>query len=270
MVDFRLSLAVVIGIVLSSVIMISAIFAINSNDTNRVSITDLYTSANTGLYGSNNSDLGTSADTGLTVTGIGIVGADPDVVEINLGVEVIAKTVESANKKASLSMSHLQKVIGQYNIEDNDLKTSHFNVSPQYNYRNESGPEIIGFRVTNTITVKFRDMEEIGSFIDDAVSIGGNNIRINNIHFKVENSDNYLDLARKLAIENARNKAELFADAAKVELGSVIRISESSNFVSPMPRMSLEMASPSSSSVTPISPGQQDISIQVSVTFEIR
>ena len=167
-------------------------------------------------------------------------------------------------------MSHLQKVIGQYNIEDNDLKTSHFNVSPQYNYRNESGPEIIGFRVTNTITVKFRDMEEIGSFIDDAVSIGGNNIRINNIHFKVENSDSYLDLARKLAIENARNKAELFADAAKVELGSVIRISESSNFVSPMPRMSLEMASPSSSSVTPISPGQQDISIQVSVTFEIR
>ena len=70
--------------------------------------------------------------------------------------------------------------------------------------------------------------------------------------------------------KNITNKAELFADAAKVELGSVIRISESSNFVSPMPRMSLEMASPSSSSVTPISPGQQDISIQVSVTFEIR
>jgi len=253
MVDFRLSIAVVIGIVFSSIIITSAV-AVIINDNSRTNDTNLYAKDNSGL----------------TVTGMGMVGADPDVVEINLGVEVIAKTVESANEKASASMSRLQKVISRYNIDDNDLKTSRFNVSPQYNYRNESGPEIIGFRVTNTVTVKFRDMEGIGSFIDDAVSIGGNSIRINNIYFKVEDSDGYFDLARKLAIENARKKAELFADAAKVELGSVIQISESSNVANPTPRMSLEMASPSSSSVTPISPGQQDISIQVSVTFEIR
>ena len=270
MVDFRLSIAVVIGIILSSIIITSAVFVITSNGGSETRNPVSYTKDNSGLHEISNTDLYTKDNTGLTVIGMGVVGADPDVVEINLGVEVIAKTVGSANEKASTSMSRLQKVISQYDIEDDDLKTSRFNVSPQYNYRNESGPEIIGFRVTNTVTVKFREMEDIGSFIDDAVSIGGNNIRINNIYFKVENSDDYLNLARKLAIENARNKAELFADAAKVQLGSVVRLSDSSNAASPMPRMSLEMASPSSSSVTPISPGQQDISIQVSVTFEIR
>ena len=269
MVDLRLSIAVVIGITLSSIIIISSVLVIFNNDT---------VDTNSSLNDHNNLPITENESTHsysnsynvVNVTGVGVVTSKPDIVEINLGIEVIAKTVKNANKEASLAMSRLIKVVDKYGIEDDDIKTSRFNIAPQYNYRNESGPEITGFRVTNSIIVKFRDLDNIGFFIDDAVLSGGNNIRINNINFSVENSDNFFDRARKSAIENARKKAEIFADAANIELGSVVHISESSTLGHPMPRMSLEMAAPSSFSSTPISPGEQDISVQVSVTFSIR
>ena len=122
MVDFRLSIAVVIGIILSSIIITSAVFVITSNGGSETSNTVSYTKDNSGLHEISNTDLYTKDNTGLTVTGRGVVGADPDVVEINLGVEVIAKTVGSANEKASTSMSRLQKVISQYDIEDDDFE----------------------------------------------------------------------------------------------------------------------------------------------------
>ena len=153
-------------------------------------------------------------------------------------------------------------------VDEQDVKTRFFNIYPQYNYRNETAPEITGFTVNNQVTVIVRDIDTASDVLDDAIDAGGDFVRVNGISFTVDEPEQYLDEAREKAVSNAREHAETLASAAGVSVGGVRSISESSGgYYPPEPRMAMDSAAAGGS--TAISPGEQELTVSVFVVFDI-
>ena len=192
----------------------------------------------------------------------------PDVAQLDLGVEVTARTVSQARSSAAEAMDEIMASLAANGVDEKDVKTRFFNIYPQYNYRNESAPEITGFTVNNQVTVIVRDIDTASEVLDAAIAAGGDFVRVNGISFTVDDPAQFLDEAREKAVENARAHAETLASAAGVSVGGVRSISESGGgYYPPEPRFALDSAASGGS--TSISPGEQDLTINVFVVFEI-
>jgi hypothetical protein len=157
-----------------------------------------------------------------------------------------------------------------------DIQTRQFRIRQRTRWDNETGEEIVvGYRVTNEVMAKIRDIEKVGSIIDAVVKAGGDLIRINGLDFSVDDPSAYYDEAREIAMADARDKAEKLADAAEVKLGAPTYISESSGFISaPMVVMQYAggapMPAPAPIVEPSISPGEVEVSIAVQITYSIR
>ena len=212
--------------------------------------------------------LGGSDQSGLSVNGTGSVAVIPDVARLELGVEVTAKTVAQARSSAAEAMDEIMASLKANGVDEKDVQTRYFSIYPQYNYRNETAPEITGFAVNNQVTVTVRELDTVSDVLDDAIAAGGDFVRVNGISFTVDDPEQFLDDARKKAVENAREHAETLASAAGVSVGGVRSISESSGgYYPPEPRFSMDTAAAGGS--TAISPGEQDLTISVFVVFDI-
>lgn len=212
--------------------------------------------------------LGGADQSGLSVNGTGSVTVVPDVARIELGVEVSAKTVAQARSSAAEAMDEIMASLEANGVDPNDVKTRYFNIYPQYNYRNETAPEITGFMVNNQVTVTVRDIDTASDVLDDAIAAGGDLVRVNGITFTVDDPEQFLDEAREKAVENAREHAETLASAAGVSVGGVRSISESGGYYPPEPRFAYETAA-DAGGATAISPGEQELTVSVFVIFEI-
>jgi uncharacterized protein YggE len=211
---------------------------------------------------------GGSDQTGLSVNGTGSVTVIPDCAQLDLGVEVTAKTVSQARSSAAETMDDIMASLAANGVEEKDITTRFFNIYPQYNYRNEIAPEITGFTVNTQIAVIVRDIDTASDVLDDAIAAGGDGIRVNGISFTVDEPEQYFDEAREKAIAKAREHAETLASAAGVSVGGVRSISESTGGYSPPePRLAYESAA--AKGATSISPGEQDLTIVVFVVFDI-
>jgi hypothetical protein len=154
-------------------------------------------------------------------------------------------------------------------VEARDLQTSNFSISPRYRDSDDDKimePEIIGYSVTNGLTVRVRDLSKLGAIIDRSVTLGVN--QGGNIVFTNDKPDAAINEARKTAAADAIAKARTLAEAAGVKLGRVVEMSE--NFARPMPQplyrvaMAKEMSAPA-----PIESGENSYSVTVNVTFAI-
>src|SRR5690606_22425188 len=139
-------------------------------------------------------------------------------------------------------MAKLIDTLKAAGIKSEDIQTSGFSVNPNYVYsdaRDANGyqlpPKINGYTVTNGVTVHVRDLTILGSVLDQAVTVGAN--QISGITFAVEDPTELYNEARKAAFADARAKAELYAEAAEVELGALALISEQINYAPPQPYM---------------------------------
>jgi uncharacterized protein YggE len=166
----------------------------------------------------------------LRVTGIGEVLAEPDMATVTLGVVSEAETAAAALKQNSQTVADIIAALKAGNIAARDMQTSNFSIQPKYIYpdrnRNEAGePRIVGYTVSNTLSVRIRDLASTGGILDAMVTLGSNTV--SGIRFGVADPDPIEDRARKAAIADARARAELYAAAANVKLGDIILISES-------------------------------------------
>jgi len=210
--------------------------------------------------------LSSQQSTGIAVSGSGNVSVTPDIARIEVGVEVTGETVADARGGAANAMDAIMAALADNGVEEKDVKTRYFNIYPQYNYKEDSAPEITGFVVSNQVTVTVRNIDSASEVLDAAIDAGGDAVRVNGISFTVEDPQEFLDEARADAIADARSRAETLADAAGVDLGSVRSISESTSFVND------ERFAPvaaDSGGGTSISPGEQELSVNVSVVFEV-
>jgi uncharacterized protein YggE len=200
----------------------------------------------------------------ISVSGEASVSVPPDLAQIDGGVTTEAKTAREASEANNTTMGKVLLALKGAGIDEKDFQTSRLSLQPQY-APNRNGPNaIVGFQASNRVTIKLRDVTKVASTIDTLVGAGANNI--GGISFMVSAASKLLDDAREQAIADARRKAEIYARAAGVTLGSPVSISEE-GAPSPMPfrKMAAGMAASA-----PVAQGEETLHVTVSVSWAIK
>jgi uncharacterized protein YggE len=204
----------------------------------------------------------------ITVNGDGKVKVKPDTASLSVGVQATAATATEALNQANTSAAALIAALKSAGVDSNDITTSGLSIYPQYS---STGNTITGYQASNNVTVTVRDIAKTGPVIDAAAAAAGDNITIGGVSFYVEDSEALIGAARTDAISNARKRAGEYADAAGVSVGGVLQISEVS-ISNPVP-MYYERSVAADSSVagapTPIETGTQDLTVSVTVVYEL-
>jgi uncharacterized protein YggE len=204
----------------------------------------------------------------ISVSGHGEVQAVPDLATISMGVMTSSITAKEALTANSKAMNELMEVLEKAGIEAKDIATSNFNVGPRYDYGQGGSlpPKLVGYEVSNVVTVIVRKIDAMGDVLDAGVSAGSN--QIHGISFSVSKPDAKLDEARKEAVADARRKAEIYAAAGGIALGQIISLNEGGGYQPPMP-MAKTMAA-EAAGAPPIAQGEQTLAIDVNVVWEIK
>lgn len=210
----------------------------------------------------------------ISVDGRGEVMAKPDTAFVNSGVTSQGATAREALDANTAAMAQLIATLKEAGIEDRDIQTSGFSVSPNYVYSQEVDangytlpPRINGYIVSNAVTIRVRALDTLGAVLDQAVTVGANTI--NGVTFSVADPSDLYDQARKAAFADATHKAELYAEAAGATLSTIRSISESQGFAPPQPYMMREAAMDMASALVPVETGEMAFAITVNVTWEL-
>src|SRR5690606_1174092 len=160
----------------------------------------------------------------IVVTGEGEASVAPDMALLSLSVMREATTAREALDANNAAMGEITGAVKALGVEDRDLQTAGSQVMPRYNFTNKPGgtqeAELVACQVTNTLTVRVRDISRTGEILDKAVSLGVN--QGGNISFTNEDSSATVTEARKRAVEEATARARTLAEAAGVKLGRVL------------------------------------------------
>ncbi len=206
----------------------------------------------------------------ITVSGQGEASAAPDRAEITAGVVTQGASAADALAANSRAMSDVFATLKKAGIPEKSIQTSNFNVSPQYTPYNSNStepPKIVGYQVSNTVTVKVDDLKKLGPDLDALVSSGAN--QVNGVSFSIRDTKPLAEEARADAVKDAMAHAQTYAKAAGVELGRVMAISEGGGR-SPQPVMLAMRAAPMAAPPPPMAEGEQSVFVNVTMTFEIR
>jgi uncharacterized protein YggE len=158
-------------------------------------------------------------------------------------------------------MSGVLAAIKASGVADKDVQTSRLSLQPQYDTSKGGPARLLGFQVTNQVTVRIRDIGEMPNVLDKAIGAGAN--EMSGIEFIVSDQSKLLDEARDEAIADARRKAELYAKAAGGKLGPVVSISEEGVPLPPRPVAAMRAAA------IPVAPGEQTLRAVVTVSYEL-
>jgi uncharacterized protein YggE len=219
-----------------------------------------------------------SQQAGIWVNGVGTVVTEPNITNLSLGVEASASTVTLARNEAATAMTAIVAFLTSSGVAERDIRTQSFNISPQYTFRErlEDGFRtnervLTGYQVTNTVSVKVRELDQTGAILDGVVKAGGDLIRINGISFTVDDPSPLKVQARELAVQEAMKKAQELATLAGVGLGQLIFISETSSTpIFNQVEARGDFARAASFAATPISAGETQIQVSVQAVFAIQ
>ncbi|HUE44715.1 MAG TPA: SIMPL domain-containing protein [Aestuariivirgaceae bacterium] len=202
---------------------------------------------------------------GLTLVGVGEVRASPDLAVVRVGVVSQAATARAALDANNQAMRAVMATLQDRGIAERDMQTSQFSVQPRYRHdqTGQAPPRIDVYEVSNQLAVTVRDLEALGPVLDQAVSVGSNQIL--GIEFDLADPEPRRDEARRLAVEDAMRKANVYAEAADVELGPIRAMTEQARFDHPQPYQRMEMAQSS----VPIAEGEQVVAVEVTITWDI-
>lgn len=208
----------------------------------------------------------------IVVSGEGEASIAPDMAVLTLAVMRQAETARAALDQNNEAIAAVIAALKEAGVEPRDLQTAGLQINPNYVYpqNGNSGeqPRIVGYQVSNTLTVRVRDLAKVGEIIDRSVTLGVN--QGGSISFTNDDPSKVMSEARKRAVKEAVSRAETLAEAAGVKLGQVIEISEMSSMPQPMPigARAYRMEAAAADSV-PVEAGENSYRIQVNVTFEI-
>ncbi|MFH1841465.1 MAG: SIMPL domain-containing protein [Candidatus Nealsonbacteria bacterium] len=175
----------------------------------------------------------------ITVSATGEVYTKPDLALTTFSVTTEEKTIGKALSENTEKMNAVINYIKEEGVESKDLKTTNFSIYPRYEWYDKetcliyysscpsSGKRVlVGYEVTQSLQVKIRSMEKIGSIIEGAVEEGAN--QIGDLQFTVDQEDDFKNEAREQAIEKAKEKAKNLASQLEVDLVRIVSFSESS------------------------------------------
>ena len=216
----------------------------------------------------------------ISVNGTGEVVAVPDIALINMTVEAENKDVATAQSESAEKINAIIDFLKSENIDEEDIKTTSYNISPQYDYVSEICPmgfscpggkqQLRGYSITQTLEVKVRDTKNAGTILSGIGDKGATNVYGPN--FQIDDNDILLEEAREKAIKDARLEARRLADSLGVRLGDVV--SFSSNDFPYYERYGIGgdmVSAPTSAKVVPELPtGENIITANITITYEIR
>lgn len=214
-----------------------------------------------------NVTLAQSEQTGIAVSGTGRVTVVPDIGVLSLGVESTQPTVAAARTEAAKAMDAVRASLKQNGVEDKDIATTGFNIQPQQDFRG-GAPRIIGYQVTNQVTVKVRQLDALSKTLDGAVAAGRDAVRVNGVSFAVDKPERFENEARDKAVADARARAEQLAKAAGVKLGRARSVNESFGGGGPVPMRAMAGAA-EDMVATPLSPGESEVTLTVNIVYEV-
>jgi uncharacterized protein len=211
-----------------------------------------------------------NAAQGIVVSGNGKATGKPDIAQITLGVSKLANTVQQARDDAASSLDAMIKSVQANGVGKDDIQTQQFNISPEYDYSNNR-QRLTGFRVTNVVSVKLRDINKTSKVVDDAVNAGGDNAQVQGISFTIDKPEDLQRQARENAVADAKKKAQTLASATGVTVGDPVAISETNVQGGPLFNgVARDAAAPAAAPSTPIESGTLDVTVDVNVTWTIK
>ena len=168
-------------------------------------------------------------------------------------------------KKISIALTDLKKI-----IDKKDIKTNTYNSYPRYSYPLNAAAKLDGYDVTQNVTVKVRNVDDVAKVLDIISKAGIN--EVSGPEYSVDNDNKYKDEAREMAIKDAKSKAEKLASQLGVNLVRIVSFSENAGgYVQPMYMMKAEGKVMSDSAVAPQLPvGENEISSNINIIFEIK
>lgn len=204
----------------------------------------------------------------LDVSAEGRTTRVPDVATIRAGVVTQNASAAAALAENADRMARVLAALKRAGVAPRDIATANVGLSPQYRYGENVPPVITGYQATNTVSVRFRDIAKSGAILDALVKEGAN--QIDGPTLSLDKPDAALDEARMDAIRRARTRAELYAKANGMTVARVVSIAEQSeNSGGPQPVFAARMMKAADAS-TQIAPGEQDVTVTVSVRFLLK
>lgn len=211
----------------------------------------------------------------IIVTGQGSASVAPDMAVLDLTVTREADTAQAALKAGSAAMAEVLAAMKKAGLAERDLQTSGFSIQPRYSRPTSRSasetdvPRIVGYTVRNALSVKVRDIDEVGIILDKSVSLGVN--EGGNINFTNDDPSATVTEARIQAMKDAASKATTLAEAAGVKVGKILEISEQSYYPRPVAASMMRMSAADSytSEAVPIAAGENTYNVTVNVSYAI-
>lgn len=206
--------------------------------------------------------------TRLDISATGTVSRVPDMAIISAGVQTLRPTATAAIEENAARMERVRAALKRAGIADKDIQTASINLNPEYRYDNNQPPVLTGYRASNTLSVRFRDLKRTGAILDALVAEGAN--QINGPSLTIDKPEGAYDEARVKAIANGRARAELYARTLGMRVVRLLSVSEGGGYGAPPPMPMVMMASAERDAKTSIEPGSQDLQVSVSMSFELQ
>ena len=211
----------------------------------------------------------TISGTRLDVSATGEVSRVPDVAIISAGVQTRSSTATGAIGENAARMERVRAALKAAGIAERDIQTSNISLNPEYRYQDNQPPALTGYTASNQVNVRFRDIRNSGRILDALVAQGAN--QINGPTLTIDKPETALDEARAKAITVGRARAELYARALGMRVVRLLSISEGGGYGSPQPvMMRAERGAVGAAADSKIDPGEQQLQVTVSMSFELR
>jgi uncharacterized protein len=207
------------------------------------------------------------AGTQLDIVATGEVTRVPDIARINAGVVTQAATATEAIRLNAAQMERVLAALKRAGIAERDVQTSSINLNPEYRYQENQPPVLTGYRASNDVSIRFRDIKETGAVLDALVAQGAN--QINGPMLEIDKPEAALDEARQEAIRIARARADVYARSLGMRVTRIAAISEA-GAAPPRPMPVMAMRDASAAPEMKIMPGEQSLAVTLSVTFELQ
>ena len=211
----------------------------------------------------------------ISIEGNGTATGEPDIAVISMSARALADSVANARDKAARTIAAIMSVLQDAGVADSDVRTSRFSISPRYNHLKDKKAKLIGYEVSNTISVTAHDLDGVGALLDRVADAGGDATRVNGVSFRVEDTAALEQEARINAIEDVKAKADLYAERLGFSRVRVLDVRETDFRSTRIPNDAfgppslLAFAPQAAPEPTQIFSGDCELSVRVQVAFAI-
>jgi uncharacterized protein YggE len=207
----------------------------------------------------------------ITVTGVGHVAVVPDQLGFQLSVSVLREDLDQAMDDGNTAMQSVIDGLEAAGVADKDVQTTDVSLYPEYGHQKGQPRTLRGYRVNQTVSVTVEDLTRASDIVSAALAAGGEGVSLDGLQLQVGDQDSKLEPARNDALDQAKAKAEAYAAHAGQELGEIVRISEVADQGYDQDLAYSSASDGAAGSVPmPLAPGQQDLSADVVVVYELK